>query len=106
MTNAMETLRERLCALPEGRCLAGFSGGADSTALMLMIAAERDDGRICPEAVHVNHGLRGTESDEDEAFCRRVCEELRIPLHTERAELEGKATRTHAARPDSAVSGK
>ena len=91
MTNAMETLRERLCALPEGRCLAGFSGGADSTALMLMIAAERDDGRICPEAVHVNHGLRGTESDEDEAFCRRVCEELRIPLHTERAELEGKS---------------
>ena len=91
MTTAMETLRERLDAMPEGRCLAGFSGGADSTALMLMLAAERDAGRIRPEAVHVNHGLRGAESDGDEAFCRRICEELRIPLHTERAELEGKS---------------
>ena len=90
MTTAVETLRERLDTLPEGRCLAGFSGGADSTALMLMLAAERDAGRIHPEAVHVNHGLRGAESDGDEAFCRQVCEELRIPLHTERADLEGR----------------
>ena len=90
MTNAMETLRKQLSDLPEGRCLAGFSGGADSTAMMLMLAAERDAGRIRPEAVHVNHGLRGAESDGDEAFCRQVCEELQIPLHTERAELKGK----------------
>ncbi len=76
--------------LPEGRILAGFSGGADSTALILLLAAERDAGRIETEAVHVNHGLRGAESDADEAFCRTTCERLRIPLHVVRADLRGK----------------
>ena len=76
--------------LPEGRCLAGFSGGADSTALMLLLAAERDKGHVFPEAVHVNHGLRGEESDEDEAFCRNVCDTLEIPLHVLRIDLGGK----------------
>ena len=91
MMTATERLREKLGELPEGRCLAGFSGGADSTALMLLLAAERDAGRLRPEAVHVNHGLRGAESDGDEAFCRQLCEELRIPFHAERAELDGRS---------------
>ena len=86
----MKTLRERLGALPDGRCLVGFSGGADSTAMMLLLAEERDAGRIQPEAVHVNHGLRGAESEGDEAFCRDLSKKLGIRLHTERAELNGK----------------
>ena len=91
MIKAMEELRKQLDGLPEGRCLAGFSGGADSTAMILLLAAERDAGQIRPEAVHVNHGLRGAESDEDEAFCRQLCERLRIPFHAVRAELDGKS---------------
>lgn len=59
---AMEELSKKLGELPEGRVLAGFSGGADSTALMFLLAAARDNGRIQPEAVHVNHGLRGRKA--------------------------------------------
>ena len=44
--------------IPEGRCLAGFSGGADSTALMYLLAEAMLEGSAQPEAVHVNHGLR------------------------------------------------
>ena len=51
MITSVEALRDRLGELPEGRCLAGFSGGADSTAMILLLAAERDTGRIQPEAV-------------------------------------------------------
>ena len=76
--------------VPEGRILAGFSGGADSTAMILLMAAERDAGRVDPEAIHVNHGLRGTESDLDEAFCRETCERLKIPFHSVRADLHGR----------------
>ena len=90
MTEAVGTLRAAAGPFPEGKCLAGFSGGADSLLLMLMLAEERDAGKTAPEAVHVNHGLRGEESDGDEAFCRRVCEELGIPLHVMRADLGGK----------------
>ncbi len=86
----MKTLRKRLGLLPDGRCLAGFSGGADSTAMLLLLAEERNAGRIRLEAVHVNHGLRGAESDGDEAFCRNLCGKLGVPLHTAHAELNGK----------------
>ena len=87
---AMEELAKKLGELPEGRVLAGFSGGADSTALMFLLAAARNNGRIQPEAVHVNHGLGGAESDGDEAFCAGFCRELGIPLHIERAGLDGR----------------
>lgn len=87
---AMYNLGIGLYYPPEGRCLAGFSGGADSTALLLLLAAERDAGRCEPEAVHVNHGLRGDESDGDEVFCTEMCARLGIPLHTLRADLKGR----------------
>src|SRR5204863_512536 len=37
--------------------------------------------------VHLNHRLRGSASDEDEAFCRRLAEELSIPIDVERVEV-------------------
>ena len=90
MTDKIAALRAKAGVFPQGRCLAGFSGGADSLLMMFLLAAERDAGRSAPEAVHVNHGLRGEESDGDETFCRRICEELQIPLHVLRAELSGR----------------
>ena len=80
MSTGLEDLQAWLGELPEGKCLAGFSGGADSTAMILLLAAEREKGRCEPVAVHVNHGLRGAESEADEFFCRALCEKLHIPL--------------------------
>ncbi len=59
---------------------AAFSGGADSAALLLALSelSERLDFRLT--AVHVNHLLRGEESDRDESFCRGLCEKMNIPL--------------------------
>ena len=86
----LEALRQKAGKLPEGRCLIGFSGGADSTALIRLAAMAREDGETLPEAVHVNHGIRGEDADRDEAFCREVCRELRIPFHTVRVRLDGR----------------
>ena len=44
--------------IPEGRCLAGFSGGADSTALMYLLAEAMLEGSTKPEAVHVRKRSR------------------------------------------------
>ena len=51
---------------PGGEVTCLVSGGADSTCLW---HALRELGyRV--SALHVNHGLRGAESDEDARFCR------------------------------------
>lgn len=63
------------------RLLVGLSGGADSVALAYLLRQQPVELR----AVHVNHGLRGGASDEDEAFVRRLCAEWGLPLDVYRA---------------------
>ena len=79
-----------------GRYLIGLSGGADSVALLMMLLPDIREGRITAEAVHVNHGLRGTESDDDEEFCRRLCEKEGVQMTAFRAELHGKTDEASA----------
>ena len=67
---------------PRGRLLIGLSGGADSVALLHLLL----DAGAEVAAVHVNHGLRGAESDGDEAFVRNLCANLNVPLHVYRAD--------------------
>lgn len=55
-----------------------FSGGGDSTALLLAMAQNRGAGELA--ALHVNYGLRGNSSDADEAFCRKFCARLDVPI--------------------------
>ena len=74
------------------------SGGADSTALLLMACSSRldiADGRGCVpiarerlHVLHVNHHLRGEASDGDEMFVRDLCERFGLPLCVEHASFE------------------
>jgi tRNA(Ile)-lysidine synthase len=60
------TIRTHDLIPPGGQVTCLVSGGADSTCLWHVLRAL--DYRV--SAVHVNHGLRGEESDEDARFCR------------------------------------
>jgi tRNA(Ile)-lysidine synthase len=61
-------IREHELIPPGGDVTCLVSGGADSTCLWHVL---RELGyRV--SAVHVNHRLRGAESDEDARFCREV----------------------------------
>lgn len=63
--------------------LVGVSGGADSMALLVLLAALTNSGRghgAALQACHVNYGLRGIASSEDEAFVRHWCAQLGVPL--------------------------
>jgi tRNA(Ile)-lysidine synthase len=59
------TIRRHELIPPGGEVTCLVSGGADSTCLW---HALRELGYLV-SAVHVNHGLRGEESDEDARFC-------------------------------------
>lgn len=60
------------------RIIVALSGGADSVALLRILHTL---GYDC-EAAHCNFHLRGTESDRDEMFVRKLCKTMKTPLHT------------------------
>ncbi len=62
------TLRTHDLIPPGGEVTCLVSGGADSTCLWHALGAL--GYRV--SAVHVNHGLRGADSDEDARFCREI----------------------------------
>lgn len=55
---------------PQTPLAVGFSGGADSVALLSLLAEKAKTDRFPLLALHIHHGIRGDEADRDEAFCR------------------------------------
>jgi tRNA(Ile)-lysidine synthase len=71
--------------------LCAVSGGADSVA-MLQLLRELNEVQQLEwklHVAHVNHGLRGKASDEDEEFAKGLSEKLKLPFHATRVDVEG-----------------
>ncbi len=60
--------------------LVALSGGADSVALLNLLLAIQPFLKFSLAAAHCNFKLRGKESDDDERFCKDLCERLGIPF--------------------------
>ena len=77
--------------LPEGAAVCcALSGGADSAALLLGLLALKKPLSLRLTAVHVNHHLRGEESDRDQCFCEALCRRLNVSLHIHHCDVEGE----------------
>jgi tRNA(Ile)-lysidine synthase len=70
-----------------GHFLLALSGGADSTALALVMASLRSRG-IQLSAAHLNHHLRGEESDADQEYVAALASQLDLPLHVADGSVE------------------
>lgn len=70
--------------LAKAKILVAVSGGADSLVLLLFLLQAKFD----IVAAHVNHGLRGEESDEDEKFVAELCAVQKIVSVTRRVVCE------------------
>ena len=84
------TLARLLAGCPEPRVLLAVSGGVDSMSMANLFL--HSALRPALAVAHVNFGLRGAESDGDEALVRRWCETQGIPCFVKRVE-----TFTHAS---------
>ena len=70
--------------------VAGVSGGSDSMALLFALCDLRE---LYPDidviVSHVNHGLRGAESDEDAEYVREAAGRLNFSFECVRVDTEG-----------------
>ena len=64
---------------PGNRLVVGVSGGADSVCLLRVLKALMPVLHIPSQGivvVHVHHGIRGAEADQDAAFTKDMCAKL------------------------------
>lgn len=84
---------------PGDTVICAVSGGADSMALLWCMYLLKEKLQITLSAAHFNHGLRGAESDGDEAFVRAFCAGYGIEFVCGRAQVTaGKKGLEAAAR--------
>lgn len=67
--------------------VAGLSGGADSVCLLKVLKQLGQEYGLSITAVHLNHMLRGSESDADEAFVSELCRKWDIPIRVFHADI-------------------
>ena len=63
------------------KVILALSGGADSVCLFDILYKLKDVYGYKLECVHVNHSLRGAESDNDAEFVKQLCDRYGVYLH-------------------------
>jgi tRNA(Ile)-lysidine synthase len=76
---------------PGMRIAVALSGGADSVALLRILAARSKALGLVLHVAHLHHGLRGADADADLEFCRELAQKLGLPFHEARVDTPAEA---------------
>lgn len=75
---------------PSDKVFVALSGGADSVCLLLCLKKLGID----VSALHINHHLRGEESDRDMNFCKKLCHDLGVELFVHHLDVKAYCEKT------------
>lgn len=73
------------------KIIIALSGGPDSTFLLHLLKKYQKKYNLTISAFHLNHKLRGKASDDDEKFCKAICDELGVEIHIYRKDIKAVA---------------
>lgn len=69
--------------------VVGLSGGADSVTLLYGLKRLENELGIRLYACHINHNLRGEESDNDQRFAEKLCQSLGVEIRVFSVDVKG-----------------
>ncbi len=75
------------CRLADTELLVAVSGGADSVALLLGLQELAKENALHLQVAHVNHQLRGEQSDSDSQFVASLAASLGVPCHVDSVDI-------------------
>ena len=77
--NAIKTFLKKYKLLNNNtHFLIGFSGGADSMLLLYLLKELQKEYDFKISALHINHGWRGKESDNEQKNCEKFCKKIGV----------------------------
>ena len=71
-----------------------LSGGADSMCLLNVLMSLKDELGFTISAAHVNHGIRGAESDRDCDFAENYCKKNNIAFYSCKVDVPAVSSET------------
>lgn len=89
-SNVAENIEKHGLLEERDHVLIGFSGGADSTALLLVLWHLRSKLKIKLLAAHINYNLRPDENRKEEKFVKKFCFQHNISLLINHYDPSGK----------------
>lgn len=76
----LETIKMHKMIEEEDRIVLGLSGGADSVTLFYFLNHIKEKYNLKIVATHINHNIRGEESDLDEEFVCELCKKFNVEI--------------------------
>lgn len=67
--------------------LIALSGGIDSMALLHLLLEWQTHLDLQLAALHINHQLRGQDSDQDQEFVEKFCQQKNLPIYVEKVDM-------------------
>lgn len=83
-TDILSAARKRNMFRAGDRVLVAVSGGPDSVAMLHALHSHSKELGISLHVAHLNHQIRGEQSNLDEDFVRNLAQSLRLPVTVER----------------------
>src|SRR3972149_7584722 len=78
--NKVKNTIEKYNLIQQGdKIIVAVSGGADSICLLHILNSLKKNLEISIHVAHLNHLLRGDESERDESFVKKSAESLSLP---------------------------
>lgn len=74
----LQFIRDKRLLSPGDRLGVAVSGGADSVALLRVLAELQPDLGVVLKAIHFNHRIRGPEADQDQEFVAALAQQLGV----------------------------
>jgi len=90
LKNLVDIVRSQKLFAPGETVVVAVSGGADSVCL-LDVLTRLDGENLRLVVAHLNHGLRGEDSDEDERFVARLAGRYGLPFASRRVDVAALA---------------
>jgi tRNA(Ile)-lysidine synthase len=91
------------CPIPsQSRLLVAVSGGPDSVCLLHVLVKLKKELDIELHAVHLNHQLRGAESDTDAQYVFDLAQSLNVPVTIAKRDVAGYQARKHISLEEAA----
>ncbi|MGZ7090592.1 MAG: tRNA lysidine(34) synthetase TilS, partial [Candidatus Angelobacter sp.] len=82
LEKVLKHIREQQLLKPGERVAAACSGGADSVALLHILAELRETLGLVLSVAHFHHRIRGAEADMDQQFVEELAARLQLGFHS------------------------